>query len=56
MQTKTTSKTKELNNTFKTIAAIMLVIFLCMLADSIGGNVDIEKESIKPNYSIIQNY
>ena len=50
MQTKTIE-------TIKTLCFIIGLIFLCMLADSICGNVDIEKsESIKPNYSTIQNF
>ena len=53
---KKTPKTKELNNTFKTIAFIIGLIVLCMMADSICGNVEIEKESVKPNYSTIQTY
>jgi hypothetical protein len=53
---KTTSKTKELNNTLGTISVIFFIIFLCMCADSLCGNVEIEKESVKPNLSTIQNY
>ena len=53
---KKTSKTKELNNTLGTISVIIGLIVLCMMADSLCGNVEIEKESVKPNYSTIQNY
>jgi len=56
MQTKTTPKTTDLNNTSKTIAFIFGLIVLCMMADDFCGNVEIEKESVKPNYSTIQNY
>ena len=56
MQTKTTPKTKDLNNTFKTIAAIVLAIFLCMLADSISGNIGSENDTVKPISSTTQNF